>query len=74
MKMKRNITSLNLTGKEFIFKNVLYTPNLTENLLSIRKIVEEGYTVILNTKAIKIFCDRTKQRLFERKINSGGLI
>ena len=39
---------------KLILENVLYSPNLSENLLSLRKFVEKGYEVRLDDKKIEI--------------------
>ena len=39
-------------------KEVIFTPHLRENLLSVGKLTDEGYTVIFNACGVKIYKNR----------------
>ncbi len=48
-----------------VLKDVLYTPNLTENLFSLRKLRKTGLSVEMNDNKIVVFDTRTKERMKE---------
>lgn len=41
-------------GIEGILKNVLYSPEIPNNLLSVARMQQAGYTVIIDAKGVKI--------------------
>ena len=50
-------------GGEFVLKDVLYSKDLSENLLSLRQFVDQGLQVVLDNKRINIYDPLTKERI-----------
>ena len=50
-------------GGEFVLKNVLYSKDLSENLLSLRQFVDQGLQVFLDNQKINIYDTLTKERI-----------
>ena len=50
-------------GGEFVLKDVLYSKELSENLLSLRQFVDQGLQIFLDNKKINIYNPLTKDKL-----------
>lgn len=50
-------------GKITVMNDVLYVPTMKNNLLSLGKLLEKGYTMSMEKKCIKVY-DETKRLLF----------
>ena len=50
-------------GEEFILSNVLYSKELSENLLSLRQFVDQGLQVFLDNRRINIHDPKSKEKI-----------
>lgn len=48
-------TNINLDQNDIEVNNILYVPELAANLLSVKKIVDKGNTVLFNKEGCSIF-------------------
>ena len=50
-------------GRELVLHNVLYSKELSENLLSLRQFVDQGLQIFLDNRRINIYDPKSKGRL-----------
>ena len=50
-------------GRELVLNNVLYSKELSENLLSLRQFVDQGLQIFLDNKRINIYDPKSKERI-----------
>ena len=51
-------------GREFTLSNVLYSKELSENLLSLRQFVDRGLQIFLDSRRINIYDPKSKEYNF----------
>lgn len=62
---KGRVYLISNNNKTIKFEKVIYTESVSENLLSLRRLAEAGYSTFMNDKSINVFDSKTK-KLFEQ--------
>ena len=52
------------TNKEVFLTNVILAKDVSENLLSLRRFVDVGFSILLNNQILEVFDENTKEVIF----------